>query len=73
MMEGFSLTKRRNHMSAIPTSVTEEQFNTYILPFLSIAKRGFVCKIAWYKVFNYLLYRLHTDCQWAQLPIVVHP
>lgn len=60
-------------MSAIPTSVTEEQFNTHLLPFLSTAKRGFVCKIALYKVFNYLLYRLHTGCQWKQLPIAADP
>lgn len=57
-------------MSAIPTSVTEAQFEQHIRPYLTTAKRGFACKIPLYKVFNYLLYRLHTGCQWAQLPIV---
>jgi len=56
-------------MSTIPISVTEEQFDVHIRPHLSTAKRGFVCKIALYKVFNYVLYRLHTGCQWDQLPI----
>src|SRR5215510_10395079 len=56
-------------MSAIPTSVTDAQFNTHILPFLSTAKRGYVSKISLYKIFNYMLYRLHTGCQWAQVPI----
>jgi transposase len=56
-------------MSTIPTSVTEEQFDEHISPFLSKAKRGYVCKIALYKVFNYILYRLHTGCQWDELPI----
>jgi transposase len=56
-------------MSAIPTSVTEEQFEQHIRPYLSTAQRGYECKIALYKVFNYILYRLHTGCQWAQLPI----
>jgi len=56
-------------MSTIPTSVTDEQFRMYILPFLSTAKRGFVSKIALSKIFNYILYRLHTGCQWAALPI----
>jgi len=56
-------------MSTIPTSVTEEQFNAHVLPFLSTAKRGFVSKIPLYKVFNYMLYRLHTGCQWDELPI----
>ena len=56
-------------MSTIATSLTEEQFNEHILPYLSTAKRGYVCKIPLYKVFNYILYRLHTGCQWDRLPI----
>ena len=56
-------------MSTIPTSVTEEQFETYIRPHLTTAQRGYECKIALYKVFNYILYRLHTGCQWDQLPV----
>jgi transposase len=56
-------------MSAIPTSVTEEQFNDHIRPYLNTAKRGYECSIPLYKVFNYILYRLHTGCQWDQLPI----
>jgi hypothetical protein len=60
-------------MSTIPTSVTEEQFEQHIHPCLSTAKRGYVCKIALYKVFNYILYRLHSGCQWKQLPIAADP
>ena len=60
-------------MSTIPTSVTEEQFEQHIRPFLNTAKRGYECKIPLYKVFNYILYRLHTGCQWAQLPIDPNP
>ncbi len=56
-------------MSAIPTRVTEDQFNTQILPFLSTAKRGYVSKIPLYKMFNDVLYRLHTGCPWAEVPI----
>ncbi|MBC8507686.1 MAG: IS5 family transposase [Chloroflexi bacterium] len=56
-------------MSTIPISLTEKQFDRYIRPFISIAKRGYECKIPLYKVFNYILYRLHTGCQWYQLPI----
>jgi len=52
-------------MSTIPTRVTEEQFEQYIRPYLSTAKRGYECKIALYKGFNYLLYRLHTGCPWG--------
>jgi transposase len=56
-------------MSTIPTSLTEKQFEEHIRPYISTAKRGFVCQIPLYKVFNYILYRLHTGCQWAKLPI----
>ena len=60
-------------MSTIPISVTEEQFEQYIRPYLKTAKRGYECKIALYKVFNYILKRLHTGCQWAQVPIALDP
>jgi transposase len=56
-------------MSAIPTSVTQDQFNEHVLPYLNTAKRGYVCSIPLYKVFNYMLYRLHTGCQWEEVPI----
>ena len=60
-------------MSTIPTSVTEAQFSAHILPCLSTAKRGFVSKIPLYKLFNYILYRLHSGCQWDELPIRPNP
>ena len=56
-------------MSTIPTSLTENQFDQHIRPHLSVAQRGYECQIPLYKVFNYILYRLHTGCQWEQLPI----
>jgi len=56
-------------MSKIPTKLTENQFKKHIGPHLSRAKRGFICQIPLYKVFNYILYWLHTGCQWEQLPI----
>jgi transposase len=56
-------------MSTIPTSVTEEQFNEHIRPFISTAKRGYESKIPLYKIFNYMLYRLYTGCQWEEVPI----
>jgi hypothetical protein len=56
-------------MSTIPTRVTQEQFETYILPYLSTAQRGFESKTPLYKIFNLMLYRLHTGCQWNELPV----
>ena len=60
-------------MSTIPTSLTDKQFNQHIRPFISMAKRGYECQIPLFKVFNYILYRLHTGCQWDRLPIDPDP
>ena len=56
-------------MSTIPITVTEAQFVTHIEPHLSKAKRGFVSKQPLYQIFNYVLYVLHTGCQWEETPI----
>ena len=66
-------SQRSSTMSTIPISLTENQFDEHVLPYLSVAKRGFICQIPLYKVFNYVLYRLHTGCQWEQLPIDPDP
>ena len=60
-------------MSKIPIKLTEKQFEEHVYPYLSKAKRGFVCQISLHKVFNYILYWLYTGCQWEQLPIDVNP
>ena len=52
---------------AIPVKLTEEQFQTFVEPHLSRAKRGSVCKIPRYKLFNYLVHVLYTGCQWPTL------
>ena len=56
-------------MNTIPTRITENQIDQHIRPFISTAKRGYECQISLYKVFNYILYRFYTGCQWKQLPI----
>ena len=56
-------------MSTIPVSLTEKQFDEHIRPYISTAKRGFESKIPLFKIFNYVLYHLHTGCQWERLPI----
>jgi transposase len=56
-------------MGTIPRSVTEAQFEMHIRPYLRVAKRGYVSKIPLWRIFNAILYPLHTGCQWAQLPV----
>jgi transposase len=60
-------------MSKIPTKLTPDQFAHHVEPHLSKAKRGYVSTIPLYKIFNYILYVLHTGCQWAELPIDPDP
>ena len=51
-------------MSTIPVRLTEEAFENHVRPHLETAKRAYECKIALFKVFNYILDKLHTGCQW---------
>lgn len=53
----------------IPVQLTEAQFEQFILPHLSLPKRGPHCKIGYHRVFNYILTVLYTGMQWKQLPI----
>jgi transposase len=60
-------------LSTIPTKVTQEQFERHIRPHLSTARRGYESKIPLFRIVNYILYWLHTGCQWDQLPIEADP
>jgi len=53
----------------LPVRVSRKDFNKYIDPFLSRSSRGPKTKISRYKIFNYILYVLHTGIQWNQLKI----
>ena len=56
-------------MNTIPVELSEYFFELFILPHLTTAKRGYVSKVPLYKIFNYILYKLHTGCQWYKIPI----
>lgn len=51
----------------LPTKVSQKEFNKYIKPCLSKGRRGKSTKISYYKIFNYILYVLHTGMQWDEL------
>ena len=53
----------------LPTKLTEAQFQQYIEPHLTKAKRGYVSEQPLYNIFNYILYKLYTGCQWDAVPI----
>ena len=52
----------------IPKQVLRKDFNRYIwFPHLSKRLKGPKPKLSFYKIFNYILYVLHTGIQWNQL------
>jgi transposase len=51
----------------IPTKVSRKDFNRYIDPHLKRPKKGPKPKLSLHKIFNYILYVLHTGIQWDQL------
>jgi hypothetical protein len=53
----------------IPTQLTQEQFEEFILPYLSKPRRGPIPKPGFYKVFRYILRVLYTGMQWQELDI----
>jgi len=62
-------TTESKKYNVIPTQLTEEQFYEFIFSQLSEGKRGPKPKIGYFKIFNYILYFLHTGVQWHKLPI----
>jgi transposase len=53
----------------IPVQLSETEFNEFILPHLSMPKRGPKCKLGYYRVFNLILWLLYTGMQWKSLPV----
>ena len=64
-------TKACNDADSCPTLRTE--FTAFILPHLSMPKRGPKCKLGYYRVFNLILWVLYTGMQWKCLPVPKDP
>jgi len=53
----------------IPVQLSATEFQQFILPHLSIPKRGPKCKLGYHRVFNLILWLLYTGMQWKCLPV----
>ena len=53
----------------IPVQLSEPEFLAFILPHLSMPRRGPKCKLGYHRVFNLILWVLYTGMQWKCLPI----
>ena len=69
MLSEQSETAAKPDSTAIPVQFSAPEFAAFILPHLSVPKRGPQCKIGYHKPFNYILKVLYTGMQWKELPI----
>ena len=53
----------------IPVQLSESEFNQFILPHLSMPRRGPKCKLGYHRLFNLILWVLYTGMQWKCLPV----
>src|SRR5204862_4214761 len=65
----MSTTAPQLATTPIPVQLSEPEFTAFILPHLSMPKRGPKCKLGYYRVFNLILWVLYTGMQWKCLPI----
>ena len=72
-MSQKSKKQEKPEYKVIPVQLSEQEFEKFILPHLSLPKRGPKCKIGYHKPFNYILKVLYTGMQWKQLPIKIGP
>lgn len=49
--------------------MTLEQFEQFVLPHLTVGRRGPPVKLSLHTIFNYVLQLLYLGCQWKELPI----
>ena len=65
----MSITAAKPATTPIPVQLSELKFTAFILPHLSMPKRGPKCKLGYYRVFNLILWVLYTGMQWKCLSV----
>jgi transposase len=65
----MSIPAHKPATTPIPVQLSETEFTAFILPHLSLPKRGPQCKLGYHHVFNLILWVLYTGMQWKCLPI----
>ena len=65
----MSTTAPQPVTTPIPVQLSESEFTAFLLPHLSMPKRGPKCKLGYYRVFNLIVWVLYTGMQWKCLPI----
>jgi transposase len=65
----MSTTVQKPATTPIPVQLSELEFTAFILPHLSMPKRGPQCKLGYHRVFNLILWVLYIGMQWKCLPV----
>jgi transposase len=69
----MSTTTQQPVTTPIPVQLSQPEFDAFILPHLSMPKRGPKGKLGYYRVFNLILWVLYTGMQWKCLPVPQEP
>jgi transposase len=65
----MSSTAPKPATTPIPVQLSAPEFEAFLLPHLSMPKRGPKCKLGYYRVFHLLLRVLYTGMQWKCWPV----
>jgi transposase len=65
----MSAAAKKPATTPIPVQLSEFEFDQFILPHLSMPKRGPKCKLGYHRVFNLILWVLYTGMQWKCIPV----
>ena len=69
----MSTTAPKPATTPIPVQLSEPAFEAFILPHLSMPKRGPRCKLSYHCLFNLILWVLYTRMPWKCLPMPKGP
>src|ERR671924_1451914 len=65
----MSTTAQKPATTPIPVQLSAPEFETFLLPHLSMPKRGPKCTLGYYRVFHLIVWVLSTGMQWKCLPV----
>jgi transposase len=65
----MSIPEQQPATTPLPVQLSENEFTAFILPHLSMPKRGPKCKLGYHRLFNLILWVLYTGMQWKCLPM----
>jgi transposase len=65
----MSTTAQKLATTPIPVQLSDTEFTAFILPHLTMSKRGPKCKLGYHRLFNLILWVLYTGMQWKCLPV----